>query len=111
VTTPTVCPVCSQPDEPGGCDCYGIPPHAPSSAELAALRSDLLPLSLRVSGAPITDPLAGGAWWFERNEGIGYRQTAAQTWAYETWSDNPTIARREAAAMRSRAYERSTTAR
>lgn len=100
MTTPTVCPACYQPDEPGGCYCYGTPPHAPSSAELAALRSELLPLSLRRTGSPVPDPLAGGAWAAERAEGIGYRQTAATG----TWSDNPTIARREATAMRSRAF-------
>ena len=51
-------------------------------------------------------PPVSGAWESERREGIGYRQTEGQTWAYRTWSDNPTIARREAAAMRSRAYQR-----
>lgn len=75
--------------------------HYPSSAELARFRRSItLPPSTNHS------PLAPhrGAWPRERTDGIGYRQTTEQTWAYRTWSDNPTIARREASAARSRAY-------
>lgn len=89
MTTPTVCPVCSQPDEPGGCDCYGIPPHAPSSADLAAFRS-----ALHGIGYPAD----------ERRNGIGGRGVRHGHWY--TAGDDHAEARREAAAMRTRAYER-----
>lgn len=127
------CPVCGQDNDPSGpgCACYGIPtplPHHPTSAEMAAFRATFRawvpepprdgPRRWTLARAEDgtyhllrhTDALAApvaGAWGHELRDGIGYRQTTGQTWAHETWSDNPTIARREASALRSRAYSTS----
>ena len=118
MTTDYLCPACGQdnaPDGPG-CACYGdpLPPYwpgvRPNADELAAFRRAIRPDLDDIHPEASPDMAAhhgiAAAWESERREGIGYRQTEGQTWAYRTWSDNPTIARREASAIRSRAYLR-----
>lgn len=99
------CPACGVPVEPGGCDCYGIPtpaPHYPTSADLAAFRRDIRPDvdDTHPDASPAMAAYHGlaGAWSSERREGIGYRFASDPTW-------NAT-ARREASALRSRAFAR-----
>lgn len=81
----------------------------PSTATLAAFRASLLPLSLRATGGPVTDPAAGGAWSHERAEGIGMRPLGyalRHSWGRTAASmgEHHHLARREASAMRSRAF-------
>lgn len=77
--------------------------HYPSTAELAAFREDIH----RLSGPHFTDdctvgmshPPEGGAWLDELSNGIGYLPWWAMSDA------RASRARREAGAMRTRAYE------
>ena len=86
------------------CRRFDGPPRYPGSAELAAFRSaphaSMPPHHADDCG--ITDPPEGmAAWEDERADGIGY--TEPRRW---TFHDPSAHWRREAAAMRSRAYER-----
>jgi hypothetical protein len=115
------CPNCGQdnaPDGPG-CACYGTPtPRYPSSADLATFRhlihgerpphhADQCDDGMSHPDHPdCSDPSA--AWPDERANGIGYDfRTEGMGIDYD-YDDAAlcAIARREAAAMRSRAYER-----
>lgn len=95
--------------------------HYPTTAELRAFRGRLMSAPSIVAECPDSDavrtwmtgtgwmshPTASAAWWPERQHGIGYStayadpRTPPLTYYGE---DYGTIARREAAALRSRAY-------
>lgn len=124
MTADTLCPVCGQdnaPDGPG-CRCYGdpLPPYwpgvRPNAAELAAFRADLAVRGRVYIVAPPADtprrydhrarPVCtamlarpvSGAWADERAHGIGHSCAVIGD------PCDLRAARREAAAMRSRAY-------
>ena len=84
----------------------------PSSADLAAFRATfpLAPYIVHPTALPpYSDPRgrpASGAWSDERANGIGHRATGRECSAVRC---SASVARREAAAMRSRAFARSTT--
>lgn len=97
------CPACGVPTEPGGCDCYGIPtasPRYPSTADLAAFRHARVLAGLSSAG-PLVGPMTARD--YERAEGIGATGDAYKRARLDGVSIH---ARREAAALRSRAYER-----
>lgn len=105
MTTPdTLCPACGQdnaPDGPG-CDCYGIPtpvPHHPTSAELAAFRG--WSGYCRTCG-PLHHMNYPATRW-ERTYGT-VRETGQRD--HDSDPARHSLARREAAALRSRAYQR-----
>ncbi len=96
------CPNCGVPQDAGGCDCYGIPtpvPHHPTSAELAAFRG--WSGYCRTCG-PLHHMDYPATRW-ERAYGT-VRETGQRD--HDSDPARHSLARREASAMRSRAYLR-----
>lgn len=96
------CPVCGQDNDPSGpgCACYGIPtplPHHPTSAELAAFRG--WSGYCRTCG-PLHHMDYPATRW-ERTYGT-VRETGQRD--HDSDPARHSLARREASAMRSRAY-------
>ena len=133
-TPDTLCPACGQdnaPDGPG-CACYGdpLPPYwpgvRPNADELAAFRRAIRPDLDDIHPEASPDMAAhhgiAAAWESERREGIGHPAAEHRQPVYVTDPADPrsllvmsandaarlraSLARREAAAMRSRAYLR-----
>ena len=76
--------------------------HHPSSAELAAFRRTIPPMSNEHD--PFHAPTDGGAWNDERENGIGHVPYTDHAWEWDHGSYGASLMRRETSAMRSRAF-------